>query len=230
MPSKNRLKIILILGVLLALIGYVVWDVAYMGPLTSLFSDRDRLVAIVESTGIFGPLLFMLLQIAQAVIAPIPSNVIGTIGGFLFGWWGILWTTIAATLGAAIVFYLSRRFGRRLVEHFVKPETLKRFDFIFKSDRAAALLFLIFLIPGLPDDIVCYVAGLTKVPLRRLIVIFAIGRLPAVIVNNYVGMGLGEGNIQLVFWIAAAAILIFAIAYWQQERIIGWMKHNTKKH
>lgn len=228
MPSKNRLKIILILVILLALIGYVVWDVACTGPLTMLFTDRDRLVAIVESMGVFGPLLFMLLQLVQAIIAPIPSNVIGTIGGFLFGWWGVLWTTISATLGAFIVFYLSRRFGRRLVEHFVKPETLKRFDFIFESDRATIVLFLIFLIPGLPDDIVCYVAGLTKVPLRHLVMIFAIGRLPAVIVNNYVGMGLGEGNITLVFWVVAAAVLIFAVAYWQQDRILGLLRKGKK--
>lgn len=188
------------------------------------FENSDAIIAFVSSLGPFGPLAFMFLQIVQTVIAPIPSNVVGAIGGFLFGWWGVFWTTISATLGAAVVFYLSRRFGKKLVDRFVKPETLKKFDFILSSKNASIILFLIFLIPGLPDDLVCYVAGLTKVPLRRLIWIFAVGRLPAVIVNNYVGMGLGEGDVTLVFWVAAIAILIFAIAYWQQARIIGWLK------
>ena len=219
--SKSTIIQLIVVGViLLALVGYVIWDINNAGPLTRLFSDRDRLIEIVNNLGIFGPIAYIGLQILQTIVAPIPGNLVGTIGGFLFGWWGILWTTIGATIGATVVFYLSRRFGRTLVEKLVKKETLDKVDFII-GKRAGLVLFLIFLIPGLPDDVVCYVAGLTDVPLKRLVAIFAIGRLPAVIVNNYIGMGLnGEADIRLVGVISVIAVIIFVILYKQQERIL----------
>ena len=218
--KKTKLQIAAVIIVIIAAVAYVVWDIVAGGPLTQLFNDRERIIAIVNDLGPAGPLAFIGLQILQTVVAPIPGNVVGAIGGFLFGWWGILWTTIGATAGATIVFWLSRKFGRSLVEKFVKKETLNKLDFIL-GKRASLILFLIFLIPGLPDDTVCYIAGLTDVPIKKLIVIFAVGRLPAVIVNNYVGAGLtGDGNVAIVFTIAVTAAIIFAVLYKQQESIM----------
>ncbi len=217
---KTKIQIFAITFIIIGLIAYIVWDIAAAGPLTRLFTDRERLIGIVQSLGPFGPLAYILLQALQGIIAPIPSNVVGIIGGFLFSWWGILWTSIGATIGATVVFWLSRRFGRSLVEKLVKKEALDKFDFII-GKRASMIIFLVFIIPGLPDDIVCYIAGLTDVPLKKLIIIFLIGRLPAVVSNNYIGMGFsGEGNIIIVVIISVLSILVFLVLYFQQERIL----------
>lgn len=210
------------------LIAYVIWDAATNGPVTQLFSDRDRLIKIVEDLGPFGPLLYIVLQVAQTILAPIPANVVGGVGGFLFGWWGILWTTIGSCIGAAAVFYVSRRFGRKFAERVIKKSTLEKFDFIF-GKRASFILFMIYLIPGLPDDVVCYVAGLTDVPIKKLILLFGLGRLPAVIVTNYVGQGLGDGDWTAVFIVAAVAVVAFLIAYLKREKIMKWLKKGSKK-
>ena len=224
---KTKLEIALVLFIIAVLIGYIVWDIAAHGPLTSLFDNRDQMIEFVNSLGVFGPLAFILLQILQTVVAPIPGNLVGGIGGFLFGWWGILYTTIGATIGAAGVFWLSRKFGRRLVEKVVKKDQLDKLDFIAHR-RAGPLLFLIFLIPGLPDDAVCYIAGLTDVPLKKLIIIFALGRLPAVVVNNYVGMGLSDGNLTLVFVIVAVTVALLGVIYWQQENLMHLLSREYK--
>ena len=190
----------------------------------AFLSDHDAMVAMINSLGPFGPLLYIGLQVLQTVLAPIPGNVVGGIGGYLFGWWGVLWTTIGACIGAAIVFYVSRKLGRRIIERFVKKSTLEKFDFITRDKRAAAVLFAIYLIPGLPDDIVCYVAGLTKVPIKKLVFLFAVGRLPAVIVNNYIGMGLGDGDLSLVIVLIVVSALVAGLFYWKQDAIISWLK------
>lgn len=211
------------------LVAYVIWDVVTDGPLTRLFSNRDRLIEMVKSIGPFGPLLYILLQITQTILAPIPGNVVGGIGGFLFGWWGILWTTIGSCLGAWGVFCVSRKFGRKFAEKVVKKPALIKMDFILRNKRASLILFMIYLIPGLPDDIVCYVAGLTKVPIKKLILLFAVGRLPSVIVTNYIGMGLGDGDWTMVIIVSIIAVLIFVVAYLKKDAIMNFLKKGRPR-
>jgi uncharacterized membrane protein YdjX (TVP38/TMEM64 family) len=225
--KKLKIEIALVVVVILALCGYFAWDVIAGGPLTQLFNSREELIRIVQGLGPLGPIAYIGLQVLQTVVAPIPGNVVGAIGGLLFGWWGVLWTTIGATIGATLVFWLSRKFGRGLVEKLVKKESLDKFDFVI-GKRASIILFLIFLIPGLPDDIVCYVAGLTDVPIKKLVVIFALGRLPAVVGNNVIGTGLSEGNIGLVVTFIVVGVAIFAILYKQQESIMKLLGRQSK--
>lgn len=231
LSRKQKIQYSIICILVLALIGYIIWDVASVGPLSSFFSDRDRMIKIVNDLGPLAPLAYIVLQITQTVVAPIPGNLVGGIGGYLFGWWGVLWTTVGATVGATLVFWISRKFGRKFVEKYVKKESLEKFDFILNSKRASWLLFLIFIIPGLPDDVVCYLAGLTKVPLKKLVLIFAVGRLPAVIGNNYIGMGLGNGEYGLVAILSVVAVLLLAVIYWQQDAIMNLLgrQYKTKK-
>ena len=219
LSRKVKLEIFAVLLVIISACGYLAWDILNFGPLSQLFSDRDRLIGIVNDLGPLGPLAYIALQVLQTVVAPIPGNLVGGIGGYIFGWWGILWTSIGSTLGAGIVFWLSRKFGRKLIEKFVKKESLDKFDFIL-GRRSSLLPFIIFLIPGLPDDTVCYLAGLTDIPIRRLLVLFAVGRLPAVVVNNYIGAGLSEGNVNAVAIIAVVTAILLIIIYLQQENII----------
>lgn len=228
LSKKTKAEIVIVSIIILAIIGYFIWDLAAHGPVSSLFDNRGEMIDFVNSLGIFGPLAYILLQILQTIVAPIPGNLVGGIGGFLFGWWGILYTTIGATIGATGVFWISRKFGRGLVEKVVAKDKLEKFDFII-GRKTAPLLFLIFLIPGLPDDAVCYIAGLTNIPIKKLIFIFAVGRLPAVVVNNYVGAGLSEGNVNLVFIIVAATVILLGIIYWQQENITKLLNGSLAK-
>lgn len=219
LSKKTKLQILIAILVVAVIGGYVIWDIAAKGPMTQFFSNPEALRAWVEECGVLGPLAFMLLQFVQTVVAPIPGNVVGVLGGYLFGIWGIFWSLIGSALGFLMVFWLSRRFGRPLVEKIVKKESLDKFDFVF-GKRGPMILFLIFLIPGLPDDVVCYIAGLTEIPIRRLLAMVVIGRLPAVIANNLIGTGLGDGNYSMVIVFSVVAAILIAVIYLQQERIL----------
>lgn len=226
--AKTWAKIIaLSVGVLL-LLGYTIWDIAAGGPLTSLLSNRDRVVEVVNNMGFWAPLAYIALQIAQILFAPIPGQVVGGVGGYIFGWWGILWTLIGSTIGYLIVILISRKFGRSLIEKIFKKETVDKFDFIL-GDNAAILLFLIFLLPGLPDDMVGYMAGLTNIKMSRLITLMTLGHIPTIIITNYIGMGLGEENLTPVIIIAAIVVILFALALWKKDAIISRLKKNSNQ-
>ena len=190
--------------------------------------NRDQLVASVQSWGIFAPLLYILLQIAQTVAAPIPGQLVGSVGGFLFGPWGILWTLIGSLIGCWIVFKLARRFGRPLLEKIFKKSVIAKFDFILEAKSASFILFAIFLLPGFPDDVVCYIAGLTKVPIPKLMFLVGLGRLPTIIMTNYLGAGLSD-NLDLVAVTAVAGIAILGLVVWKREWIMRVLKGESQK-
>ncbi len=226
---KTIIKLIVIVTLVIVAIGYLTWDIVADGPLTRLLTNRDELIAAVRSWGIFGPLLYVSLQVIQTIVAPIPGQIVGSIGGFIFGPWGILWTSIGTLLGCYIVFKISKRFGRRFIEKIFKPSAIARFDFIINSKSAAVVLFLVFLLPGFPDDIVCYIAGLTTLPIRKLMVILLLGRLPLIIVTNYLGSGITT-NLEGVIIVSIVAVVLLGLGLWQRERILALLKKHSLKH
>ncbi len=223
---STKIKIVLV-GILAAIVLIcLILDVAFNGPLMSLLSNRDQLVASVEKSGPFGPLLYIILQVTQTVVAPIPGQIVGSVGGFLFGPWGILWTTIGSLIGYWIVFMLARHYGRPLLEKIFKKSVIEKFDFILSAKSASLILFAIFLLPGFPDDVVCYIAGLTNLPISRLMIIVTLGRLPTIIMTNFVGAGISD-NFGLVAAVSVITVFFLGIVVWKREKIIKLLKGET---
>ncbi len=231
-PLKKRISrrtlIKLAVATLLVVIilGYLAWDIIAGGPLMTLLTNREQLIEAVNSWGPFAPILYILLQVLQTVAAPIPGQIVGGIGGFIFGPWGILWTTIGTLIGCWIVFKIARRFGRPLLEKLFKKSAIEKFDFIINAKSASLILFAIFLLPGFPDDIVCYIAGLTNLSIKRLMAIVALGRFPVIVLTNYIGAEVGT-NFVMVVLVALLAVVILAIGIWQRERIMSFLKREA---
>lgn len=223
---RTLIKVIVATIIVVAIIGYLAWDVIAKGPLMTLLTNRDQLVEAVNSWGPFAPILYILLQVLQTVVAPIPGQIVGSIGGFLFGPWGILWTSIGTLIGCWIVFKVARRFGRPLLEKLFKKSAIDKFDFIINAKSASLVLFAIFLLPGFPDDIICYIAGLTSLSIKRLMVIVILGRFPVIVLTNYIGAEVGT-NFVMVALVAVVAVLILGIGIWQRERIMSFLKREA---
>ena len=223
---QTKIKVALVALMIAILAVYLVWDIAFHGPLMSLLSNREQLVATVQSFGPFAPLLYILLQVTQTVMAPIPGQIVGSVGGFIFGPWGILWTTIGTLIGCWLVFLLARQFGRPLFEKIFKKSVVAKFDFILEAKSASLILFAIFLLPGFPDDVVCYLAGLTKLSIKRLMLLVTLGRLPTIILTNYIGAGIGE-NFAMVAIAALLGVILLGIGVWQRERIMNLLKKKA---
>lgn len=227
--SKATIIKFVVLGiVILVLLGYLAWDIITKGPLMQLLMNRDELVAAMNSLGVWAPFFYIQLQVLQTVVAPIPGQIVGGVGGFLFGNWGILWTTIGSIIGFWLVFVIARKFGRPLLEKIFKKPAVEKFDFIINSKSAALIIFAIFLLPGFPDDIVCYIAGLTKLSLKKLMVISILGRFPTIVVTNMIGAGLGENNLGLVAALSVVGVIIVGIFTWKREAIMKSLKRGEK--
>ena len=228
LSRKTKVQLSLVALAVLAVVAYIVWDLLNSGPITYILTNKDEVVAFVQSLGFLGPVAFVILQTIQTIIAPIPGNVTGAVGGFLFGWWGILWTMIGSAIGFYVIFLVARKFGRKLVEKIIKKESLDKFDYL-ANQNGSMVFFLVFLIPGLPDDIIGYIAGLTSIPIKQLMVMVIIGRIPATVATNMLGAGIGEADIRPVLVLAVVSAILLIALFMKRKTIMEWASKRGKK-
>jgi len=194
------------------------------GRYLAFLADASAVRAFLVQYGPWAPLVFVALQALQVVIAPIPAQILAVVAGYLFGpWWGTVYNMLGITIGSAVAFALSRRFGRAYVERIVHEDALETFDVV--SDEYARLtLFVFFLLPGLPDDALCFAGGLTRVPLWQLVVIAVVGRTPGFFLANVFGDFLGTGQFLFAAVLASVLLALSAIGYLYHERVLDALR------
>jgi uncharacterized membrane protein YdjX (TVP38/TMEM64 family) len=222
-PKSRAVKKDILIGAgitVVLLVAALLWG----QPLMDALGNREQAKQLIESAGIFGPLVFILIQIAQVVVAPLPGQVSGLVGGYLFGVIpGTIYSLIGATVGFLIIFAMARKLGRPFVERYFSKELIGKFDYITKSKGTLAL-FIIFLLPAFPDDLICYLAGLSKIPIRKLLLVSIAGRLPGYLILSMTGSGLSYENMNPIIITLAAALILFGLAFWQR----AWLQGLTK--
>jgi uncharacterized membrane protein YdjX (TVP38/TMEM64 family) len=205
--------------------------------------SANRIKQYILSFDSAAPGVFILVQVLQVVMVPIPGQVIGFIGGFVFGWkLGALYTMFGLTVGMVIVFSLSRKLGRRFVEKLNGADAVRDFEAAFRggqtgssglygrsSDalRSHGLLtfFLIMLLPGLPDNLACFVAGLSRIQIWKLTVAAVVGRFPAMLMLAFFGDGWSNAENSLTLYLLAGAAFAVTLLYlWKKQKIESFVR------
>lgn len=167
--------------------------------------------------------LFILIQVLQVVIAPIPGQAAAFAGGFIFGFWkGWFLTTLGLVIGSLIAMVLARMLGISLVRKIVPDSIIQRFDSVI-SQGGYMTFFMIFLLPALPDDAVCFLAGLTKLKILPLSLVCLLGRAPGMLVLSLTGAGFADG---LTLWVEIlfAVMMIASVILWLFWEVIeAWV-------
>lgn len=159
------------------------------------FFDPAWVRSRIEATGPAAPIVFVLLQATQVVLAPVPGQVLAGVGGYLFGSvLGTSYSVLGMAIGSTVVFGTSRRYGRPFAVRVLTPKTLNRFDG-FVADYGSAGLFVAFLLPAFPDDALCLMAGLTELPYRRFLILLLVGRTPTFLASALAGTSLASGHL-----------------------------------
>ncbi len=192
--------------------------------LYDLLHNRHQLKIAILSYGPYSPLAYILLQIIQVIIAPIPGGAIEFLGGYLFGVWaGFLYSMIGVIFGSWVAFSLARVFEKWTVEKFVSAKTIKKFDYLI-GHEGVIISFLLFLIPGFPKDALCYLLGLTPMHTGIFLLISTIGRIPGTLIAVLQGGKAFEHQYKvflILLGISGLAILFFYIYH---DAIHHWVK------
>jgi len=179
----------------------------------SVFNTLSSLKTFLCGFGVWTPLVFLILQIVQVVVAPIPGGPLTMLGGMLFGWWqGFLLSALGEIFGSCMGFLITRRVGEAFVKRFDKKDWSKKL-LNLNEDKLGTILFIVFILPGFPDDIACLAAGLTPMPFPKFLKLCLLGRLPGFLLNSLIGAGIMLDNHLLTLVILAAYLSIVLLAY-----------------
>lgn len=183
----------------------------------------------IDRSAPWSHLVFFLVQLASVIVAPIPSNVTALAGGVLFGTLcAFLITWGAVVLGSITVFFLSRALGQSFIQTFVGAKVSERYLGVLRR-KQGTFLFLAFLFPFFPDDILCILAGLTDMNWKRFLLLCLIARPWGLLV----ACGVGGSAITLPLWamiaLGAAGVAVFVLALLYGDRIEQRLLERFKK-
>ena len=174
-------------------------------PLIQFVQEPERFRAWVDEQGILAPIAFLGMLVLQIVVAVIPGEPLEIAAGYAFGAVeGTLLCLFGAFLGRVAVFLLVRKLGARAVDVFFPLDKLNELKFLQNKRRLTLWVFFLFFLPGTPKDVLCYVVGLTDLPLRSWLIISAIAPLPSIVTSTIGGDALGMGDYGF-------ALLVFVI-------------------
>lgn len=166
----------------------------------------EKMRIFVADHWIIGSLIFIGVCMIQVVIALIPGEAVEIAAGVIFGsWLGTLLCLVGITLGSIVVILLVRKFGRKFVESLYPREKIDSLPILNDPKKRNTTIFLLFLIPGTPKDLVTYIVGLTEVSIPMYVLLTTVARIPSILMSTLGGDAFGEGKI-------IKGILIFAIA------------------
>lgn len=182
---KNNLFFKFILFVLALLTLWILRD--SISSLWIWISDRETITASMERAGLWAPVVLFILFVLQVFLAFIPGQALMVACGYLYGFWvGFLLSWLSLVAGGEVAFLWARRYGRAFAEKWISKEVLARWD---KSADGQGVGFFTFslVMPLIPNDAMCYVAGLGKISHRRFSLANLLGRGMACMITSWIG-------------------------------------------
>lgn len=230
LDKKAVYRLILCVLIFLCIAGAVFFAICATGiikKITSIEALRDY----ISEFGNMAVFLFILFSFLQVIILPVPGSVTVAAGVALFGPFKCsIFSFIGITLGSIVAFAIGRVVGEKAVRWIVGEETLKKWLQKLKG-KDYLILSIMFLLPLFPDDVLCFVAGLSSMTWTYFIVMIVITRVTSILATSY-----SVGLIPLTTWwgimiwliIGALVVAAFWVVCKYSDKIDGFIKNKLK--
>lgn len=192
--NKNK-KINIIINIIAVTIIVIILTIlfikyGYLLEKLKTESGREEFIRLIQSTGIFGSLIIILIQTLQVVVAFIPGEFVEIISGAMFGpVLGLILCLIGLNIGTLLIYLLVKLLGKPFVKENINSEH-KILKFLNDPTRALIIIFFIFLLPGIPKDILIFPMPLTKIKMQKFMIVSSIARIPSILSSTIIGSSL----------------------------------------
>lgn len=222
--SERKRKIIAIIAIAFfaVIIALITWFAS--DKIDELSKDPFVFRNWISSFGFWGKFIFVGLAAVQVILAVIPGGPVQIAAGYAFGLIeGSLWCTLGIQLGSSIAFLLARHLGMKVIDLFFSREKIDSIKFLQNSKRLDLIVFICFLIPSAPKDLLTYFCGITKIPFAKFMLITTAARIPSIVISVMSGNALVEQEY------ITAIIIMIALAVCSGIGILVYNKMMSKE-
>lgn len=185
------------------------------------FRNPNKIKEIILSYGSNGVLVYLMFQIIQVVAFFIPGEIIQIAGGYIYDTTlGSILSIVGIVIGSSIVYGISHVYGKPLIEKIISKKEIKFFDKILNLGEINFVVFLLYLIPGIPKDALGYICGISKISFKNFFIFSTLGRIPGIIISAYFGANINAGSRPLLWGIGITAVALFLIGVIKGEKIV----------
>ncbi|MGN1060464.1 MAG: TVP38/TMEM64 family protein [Candidatus Coproplasma sp.] len=177
-------RFILCALIFLDIVAVIFYALSATGVLSSLTSV-EKLREYISSFGAAAVIIFIAFQFLQVVVLPVPGSISVGVGVALFGPLRCsIFSFIGIIAGSIVAFALGRWVGYKAVSWVVGKDDLDKWLKKVKG-KDYLLLSIMFLLPLFPDDVLCFVAGLSSMTWGYYLVMITVTRLISVSVTSF---------------------------------------------
>ena len=231
-PASDIFKIVGLVGffVLMAVTMYFLWP--YVKEIFEP-GGTQNLIARIREAGFAGVGILFGVQLLQVIVAFIPGEVTAVVAGMLYGpWLGGLLILVGGAVASAIVYWIVHLLGAPFVQDLVPKGFLAKFEEYERNGKFSVIVFVLFLIPGLPKDVFTYIIGLTDMKCSTFVLLSTVARAPGVLVTTYAASGIATGDYMesiIIFAVFAAIAVVGLIFRDKIMEAIGAKKEVAKE-
>lgn len=215
------LKLTLLLFILVGLPLYIYFYQPHMIERMSSIENVNAFFQQYKAQSVF---VYIGAQIMQIVICVIPGQWLQFAAGYMYGFWlGFLYSLIGAAIGSVVTYYLAKLLGHDAMHLIFGEDKLNTFIHKLNSKKAIVVVFLIFLIPGVPKDLCNYAAGLSEMKLKPFLIVSLVGRSPGMMGSLLIGRQIEAGDYTGAIVIAVIAVALFITGILLRKRLTKWL-------
>lgn len=192
-----------------------------------LFKDVNAFKEYVLGFGNWSVPVFLLLQVLQVVVFFIPGELVQIAAGYIFGpWWGFVLCIVGSAIGGVINFIIGMILGRPFVEKLMSKKDnwiIEKLTAINEGKnhkkRLYGAIFLFYLIPGIPKDVLGYICGITSAKFIWYFVLSNLARVPAMLLSTIFGNEISNANWPLLIIIAVVVAIICVLSFFYVKKL-----------
>jgi len=176
----------------------------------------------ILSFGAFSAVVYFLVVVAQVIVSPIPAGPVTFAGAMIFGVpRGLALSMAGSVVGSALVFAAASRWGQPLVIRLVGEETFYKYS--GRLDRGGWWLLAILLVPFMPDDATCALAGLSAISFRRFLLFVVVGRLPGATLTALLASDLLTRSAAGWIMVGMVLVALLALGFVYRKPLESWI-------
>lgn len=215
------IKLLILFGIVVALPVNIFFN---HHDILERFENFNDILKFLEHYHWQSILVYIVIQTMQVIISIIPGQAFQFAAGYLYTFFpGLLFSLIGAVIGTTIAFHLAKILGSDAVHLFISQEKTAYYLERLNSKRAYTIVFFLYLIPGLPKDIICYAAGISEMKFKPFLILSMIGRTPGMAGSLLIGALYLREHYVLMGIIIVLAVIAFILCVIYRNKIHGYL-------